>query len=413
MHVPRTTPSTARTAAFRRRGAIAATAVAATLAVTLAVPTAQAAIGGIDTIAGTGVAGFAGDGGPATAAQLSFNQQSAYDSAGNLYVADFSNNRVRRVAPDGTITTVAGTGAASSTGDGGAATAASLWAPEGLVIDGADNIYVSEFQGNRIRRFTAGGTISTYAGTGTFGDTGDGGPATTAELANPSGLGIDPSGTVYLTQPGKGDVRKITPGGTISRVAGTGVPGFSGDGGPALAAQLDNPRAVTVINGNVMVSDTGNNRIRSISLGGTIVTVAGNGTAGFAGDGGLADDAQLNQPTGLVSTGLQLYIADSLNNRIRKVDNGIITTVAGTGVAGYSGDGGPALLATMNFPVYPVLDPVGNLVISDADNDVVRRLQIATPVEPTTTTTTSTTTTTVTPAVTPARSVTARPAFTG
>lgn len=405
--------TTSSTTVRRRRAALAATAIAATLAVTLVGPPAQAAIGGIDTIAGTGVAGFAGDGGPATAAQLSFNQQSAYDSAGNLYVADFSNNRVRRVAPDGTITTVAGTGIPASGGDGGAATAASLWGPEGLAIDGSDTIYVSEFHGNRIRRFSAGGTISTYAGTGTFGDTGDGGPAAAAQLANPSGIAVDPAGAVYLTQPGSSVVRKITPGGTISRVAGTGAAGFSGDGGPALAAQLNTPRAVSVVNGNVMVSDTGNNRIRSISLGGTIVTIAGTGAAGFAGDGGLADDAQLNQPTGLVSTGLQLYIADSLNNRIRKVENGIITTVAGTGVAGYSGDGGPALLATMNFPVYPVLDPVGNLLVSDADNDVVRRLQIATPVEPTTTTTTSTTTTTVTPAVTPARSVTARPAFTG
>ena len=340
------------------------------------------------------------------AAQFDFNQQSAYDSKGNLFIADFSNSRVRRIAADGIITTVAGDGVKATTGDGGPAVDAEVWEPEGLVIDGSDNIYISEFRGNRIRKFTDGGTISTIAGTGVYGDSGDGGLATAAEIGNPAGLGLDPAGNVYFAQTGDNVIRKIDQtSGLITRVAGDGTTGFSGDGGPATAAQLDNPRAVSVIGSDLIISDSGNNRIRSVSAGGTITTIAGTGTAGFSGDGGPATAAEFYDPIGVVASGSTLYVADEVNSRIRKIEAGVITTVAGTGVLGYSGDGGPALLADLDNPIYPTLDPLGNIVFSDTDNNVVRRIQLtAAPVPPTTSTTA--------PAG-PAPATAATPAFTG
>lgn len=407
--------------ARRFTGALLAVGLAAT-AVTLPLSSASAAPGDISTLAGTVPAGFAGDGGPATAAKLNGNQASAYDAAGNLFIADRSNNRVRRITPSGTISTYMGDGTAASGGDGGPAAAAQVNAPEGLAIDPSGNLYVGEALGHRVRKVTPAGLVSTYVGTGVAGNAGNGGLATAATIDSPSGLAFDPAGNLYVADPGSSVVRRVDAAtNVITPTAGTGTSGFSGDGGPAVTAQLNAPRAVAVINSLIFIADSANNRIRVVLLGGSIITVAGTGTPGFSGDGGNADLAQLNHPVGLVSTGLQLFVADTGNNRMRRIEDGKIFTVAGT-TNGYSGDGGPATAAQLSAPMYPVENPAGNLVWSDNGTGVMRQLQLAalpaatTTTTSTTSTTLATTSTTTPPAITPATPavpVRGRPAFTG
>ncbi len=329
--------------------------------------------GKISTVAGGVGAGFSGDGGPATSASLNIPTGVTVDAAGNLYIADNFNNRIRRVSPNGTITTVAGNGVAAFSGDGGPATAASLNRPSAVAVDGGANLYIAEEVNRRIRKVTPQGTISTVAGGGTGGD---GSLATMADLGTPRGIAVDRAGNLYIADTPGNRIRKVGLDGKIFLFAGAfGGPGFSGDGGPAAAALLDSPFAMAVdAAGNVFITDTGNERIRRVDARGTISTFAGSGVFKFAGDGGPATSAALNFPrsVALGSDGT-IYIADTLNHRVRKVgSDGIITTIAGTGERGSTGDGGPATAAKLNRPQSVGLDAGGNLYI--AEGSLIRKV---------------------------------------
>ena len=255
--------------------------------------------------------------------------------------------------------------------------ARSVNTPYGLAVDASGNLYIADLENHVIRKVTASGTISTFAGNTTLGFAGDGGPATGAWLDQPFGLAIDSAGDVYIADSANHRVRRVTPDGTINTFAGNGNAGYSGDGGPALSASLNGPCGIAVdASGNLYIADSNNDRIRKVAPDGTITTVAGNGAAGFSGDGGLATSAQLNRPFGVaVDAGGDLFIVDYLNSRIRQVTaSGVINTVAGHTGFGYSGDGSAATSALMNFPSGLVLDPSGLVYIADADNNVIRLL---------------------------------------
>jgi hypothetical protein len=348
--------------------------------------------GTITTVAGNGNEGFSGDGGPAVGASLNDPVAVAVDSAGNLYIADSNNCRIRKVS-NGTITTVAGDANSGFSGDGGPAGSASLNAPSGVAVDSGGNLYIADSGNNRIRK-VSGGTIVTIAGNGNGGFSGDGGPATNASLALQFGGGattygvigdrgsvaVDSAGNLYIGDLGNDRVRQVSYGagtsGTITTVAGDGDFQFSGDGGPATSASLNAPQGVAVDSaGNLYFADSYNNRIRKVSSGGTITTVAGNGIYGYSGDGGPATSASLRFPSGVaVDSAGNLYIADWNNMVIRKVSNGIITTVAGYGGQGFSGDGGPATSAVLSQTQGVAVDLDGNFYIADLDNSRIRKV---------------------------------------
>ena len=339
------------------------------------------AAGVISTVAGNGGEGYSGDGGPATAAQLNSPTGVAPDGSGNLYIADRDNHRIRKVDAAGVITTVAGSGRFGGFGgDGGAATAAQLDDPRGVALDGAGNLYIADTDNHRIRKVDAAGVITTVAGNGTSGRGGDGGAATAAQLNDPSGVALDGAGNLYIADTDNHRIRKVDAAGVISTVVGTGRGGSSGDGGPATAARLNSPRGVALDGaGNLYIADIYNHRIRKVDAAGVISTVAGDGTDGFGGDGGPATAAQLYWPAGVALDGAgNLFIADNWNHRIRKVDAaGVISTVAGAGRSGYSGDGGPAVEARLRFPVGVALDGAGNLYIADTGNERIRKVDAA------------------------------------
>ncbi|MDX1979734.1 MAG: hypothetical protein SFV51_05665 [Bryobacteraceae bacterium] len=331
----------------------------------------------INTIAGTGTAGFSGDNGPATEAAFNNPVYLAIDAAGNLIVADWRNHRVRRIDALGVVTTIAGTGAAGFSGDGGPATQATLNGAIGVCIDPAGNIYVNDDFNNRIRRIAPNGTITTFAGNGARVHGGDGGPATSASFNIGLRCASDSTGNIYVAEQGAHRIRRISTSGAITTIAGTGAQGFSGDGGPATAAALNNPTALTVDrNGDIYFSDQYNHRIRRISTAGTITTVAGTGTPGFSGDGGPATSANLNFPGAMVTdSNGDLYFTDGPNWRVRKINAaGVISTVAGNGARGFAGDGGPPLSASFNGEFGIALDAQGNLYIADTDNHRVRKI---------------------------------------
>jgi VCBS repeat-containing protein len=330
----------------------------------------------IRTIAGTGTPGFAGDGGAATSARLSYPSNLAVDGAGNVYVVDNGNDRIRKVATDGTITTVAGNGTSGFSGDGGPATSAQLRNPYSIAVDAAGTIFIGDDGNNRIRKVDAQGTITTYAGTGTSGFSGDGGPATQANLRVAS-MTIDAAGTVYFTDQGNGYVRKITPDGIITTIAGSGTTGYSGDGGPGTSARIRSPYGVGVdATGNVYFAEISNHVIRRVTPQGIISTYAGTGVAGSTGDGGQATLARLSTPGGMaVDASGNVFFNQFGTNQVRKVaPDGIISTVAGTGTAGYSGDGGPSGSAQLNDTEGLGIDAAGNLYLADSSNNVVRRV---------------------------------------
>ncbi len=331
----------------------------------------------ISTIAGTGVVGFGGDGGAATAAQLADPFSVAVDSAGNVYIGDLANCRVRRVDPTGVITTIAGTGQPLSDGDGGAATAARLDNPHSAVVDGSGVIFVADTSNGLVRRVDTAGVITDVAGTGASGFAGDGGPATLAELDQPNGVAVDGLGNMYIADTSNNRIRKVDANGTITTIAGDGVDGFGGDDGPATEAALSNPQHVAADTiGNIYIADSSNNRVRRVDPNGVITTVAGNGSAGFSGDGGQANVAELSNPVALaIDGGGNVYIADYANNRIRRVDaTGVITTVAGTGQFGFSGDGGAATAAMLASPTGVAIDALQQIYIADSSNDLIRRV---------------------------------------
>ena len=408
----------------------------------------------ITTVAGNGTKGYSGDEGLATAAELATYSGGlfgglAVDGSGNLYIADYANFRIRQVSPDGMIHTVAGTGEFGESGDGGPATAAELCAPNGVSVDGAGNLFIAETCNiGRIRKLSPDGNITSVAGNGDEGDSGDGGPATSAAL-NPETVVVDPAGILYISQQ-DGYLRKVSLDGQISTIGGNGQFNFAGDGGQATRANLSAARSVALgQDGSLYIADTANFRVRKVSPAGAISTIAGTGVLGytdlalaepeglaFDADGNLyiADDVDIREvsPDGSISTFFQglngasavavdgagrLYVSDSLNNRVLKLFNshvgvlvapkenlnaptgvavggngtvfiadtnnqrilavspaGIVTTVAGTGVQGYSGDGGPATAAQLNYPVYVTVDPTGNLYFADSANNVIREV---------------------------------------
>lgn len=327
----------------------------------------------INTFAGDNAAGFSGDGGPATSAQLSNPSGVAVDSAGNVYIADAANSRVRIVNTSGVISTFAGNGSATYTGDGSLATVAGLIGPTSVAVDSADNVYIADPPAGVIRK-VSNGVISTFAGTGTNSFSGDGGPASAATMDFPSGVAVDTSGNVYIADTLNQRIRKVS-GGIITTIAGISNLGYNGDNQSATAASLFAPQGVAVDTaGNVYIADTQNNRVRKVTPAGIITTVAGNGTAGYGGDGGPATAAEIYLPKAVaLDPGSNLYIADYGNNIIRRVSNGIITTVAGSNLNGYSGDGGPAIDARLSGPLGVALDPTGAFTyIADSVNNVVR-----------------------------------------
>jgi sugar lactone lactonase YvrE len=385
----------------------------------------------IRTVAGTCANGFSGDGGPATNAMMSYPAGLALDASGDLYIADQGNSRIRMVAPNGIITTVAGNGGATYSGDGGFATNASLYNPMAVAVDGNGNLFIADGNNSVIREVTTNGIISTIAGQGgVFGYSGDGGLATSAKLYGPQGVVVDSLGNVFIADTDNDRVRQTQVGGRIttsagggigdggagpnasvvdslsialdssgnlffcdwgherirvmrtnglvSTVAGNGSAGYTGNGGPATNATMDEPIAVTVDPaGNVYFVDYGNGVIRQVATNGVIATVAGGGTNTSA-NGIAATNAALAYPRGLATDAFgNLFFSDTSSNRIRVVSAaGIVTTVAGTGAAAFSGDGGPATNATFNYPWGMALDGSGNLFVADFGNCRIREIAV-------------------------------------
>jgi trimeric autotransporter adhesin len=347
----------------------------------------NATSGIITTVAGNGTAGYSGNGGPATGAELSRPYGVAVDASGNLFVADFTNEVIREVAASsGLITTVAGSGTRGFGGDGGAATAALLNSPVTVAVDANDNLFIADTGNFRIREVVAAsGLIFTVAGNGSAGFSGDGGPATAAQLSDDAaGVALDASDDLYVADEGNYRVRLVNAAsGNIATIAGDGTAAFGGNGGAAPAAQLSTPfGAVADPSGDLLFADANNQVIWEIYAGtGVIVTVAGNGTPGYSGDGGLAGAAQLHTPHGVaVDTYGNVYIADTENHVIRFVNaaSGVITTVVGNGTSGYSGDGGPATAAQLSLPYGIALDLNDNLYIADYENHVIREVSATT-----------------------------------
>ena len=330
----------------------------------------------ITNVAG-GHFGYSGDGGPCVNAEL-YNPTAVYaDNAGNIYLSDWANSRLRVVNSAGIITTIAGNGIFGFSGDGGTASAAELNGPMGIFMDGSGNIYVADIGNSRVREINTNGIINTIAGNGTYGFSGDGGAATAAAFEDIAGICGDVSGNIYLADEFNNRVRKINTSGIISTIAGCGARGYSGDGGAATLAEFYYPSGVAVdVSGNLYIADESNNCIREVNPDGLISTIAGNGIAGYSGDGGLAAFAELDNAAGvgIDKTG-NIYITDGFNNRIRKMNtSGIISTIAGNGLKGYSGIGDTATLASINDPVGIEADEEGNLYFANEFNNHVEKL---------------------------------------
>ena len=333
----------------------------------------------ITTVAGNGTMGYSGDGGTATAAAIWQVAGLNFDASGNMFIADASNNRVRKINTSGIITTVAGNGTQGLSGDGGAATDAEMYMPSGVAIDNQGNLFVVEAGNNRIRKINTSGIITTYAGSGLSGTqngafSGDGGQASAAQLNEPYGVAVDANNNIYVADTYNSVIRKINTLGIITTIAGNNVFGYTGDNGQAIAASLYEPYALTFdAAGNLYIADKGNNCVRKVNSAGIITTVAGNGygagggLGAYSGDGGQATAAELNYPQGLVCDASgNLYIADYYNARVRMVNtSGIISTMAGIGTAGYTGDGGLANAAKLSCPYGLAFDQYGSLYIAD------------------------------------------------
>ena len=316
-------------------------------------------------------------------ARLLYPNGLARDAQDNLYISDIGTHQVLKLTSSGDLTAVAGTGSGGFRGDGGPAADAHLFAPHGLAFDAQGRLLIADTFNHRVRRIDRDGVITTIAGTGRAGYAGDAGPATAAQLNGPQDVTVDHDGGILVADSYNAVVRRIDPSGVITTFAGS-EPGLSGDGGPAIKALLNVPTAVSVAaDGSVYVSDAANSRIRRIGGDGIIQTVtgfgggSGLGGAGYGGDGGPAEKAKAFSAMGLCSTPAgHLYISDSGNNRVRVVRSGIISTLAGTGAAGFGGDGGPAPAALLNTPQKIVVAPDGRVFFADRGNGRVRRIDV-------------------------------------
>jgi sugar lactone lactonase YvrE len=307
-----------------------------------------------------------------------------FDSTGNLYFAETANHVIRKLDTAGQITTIAGTiGTQGFSGDAGPATSATLDSPQGLALDSSNNLYIADTHNHRIRKLNlTTGTLTTIAGTGTPGFSGDGSAATASQLNLPTALALDTTGTLYLADTTNHRIRKISTTGIITTVAGSGTQSFSGDTGPAVAATIDSPTGLALDTANnLYLADTHNHRIRRIdATTGIITTIAGTGTLGFSGDTTTAIAASLALPHGLtIDANGNLYLADTANHRIRRIDatTGIITTIAGDGTQSISGDGGPAINASLDSPRNTALTPSTLITLSDTGNKRLRQLTAA------------------------------------
>lgn len=331
-------------------------------------------------IAGTGISQYIGDGYPATNFSFALPKGICVDKKGKVYVADYANCRIRTVSND-TLYTIADTlSLGGDSGNGGLADTATLRNPDGVCLDTAGNIYITEWYNGLIRKIGAHtGIINTICGIAGGGYGGDGGPATLAKLSNPGAACTDIAGNIYIPDYSNHRIRKITIAtDTINTIAGTGVNGYSGDSGLAINATLSYPSSICVdISGNVYFSEHGNNVIRRIDAAtGIITTIAGNGTLGYSGDGHLATNAQLGDPNCVfVDRNNYIYISDYANNVIRAITPaGIIYTIAGSGGYGYSGNGGPPLDATFRGPTAVCTDDSGYVYIADGNNSVIWKM---------------------------------------
>jgi sugar lactone lactonase YvrE len=332
----------------------------------------------VATIAGTGSFTISGDGGLATAASIGAASSMAKDKIGNIYFSALSSNTIRKISPNGIITAFAGTGTASSTGDGGPALLATFSNILGLTIDSIGNVYATEAGGNRIRKIATNGIVSTFVGTGVGGFFGDGTLATNARINTPYGLCFDKKGNLYFADLNNNRIRKVNTAGIITTVAGYGVSGFEGDGVLATGTALSSPIDVKIDTaGNIIINDYNNSRIRKIlSSTGIISTIVGNGVAGFGGDGGAATSAQISSVSAIsVDVNNNLYFSDGNNNRIRVVDNsGIIKTIVGNGNTGYNGDGLDPLATSISAPANLIADSIGVVYFADLQNARIRKL---------------------------------------
>ena len=337
--------------------------------------------GTISTYAGTGTAGYTGDLGAATAARIAHPEGITVAANGDVYYADPDNNVIRKVtAATGIITTVAGSGGNGSSGDGGLAILAKFKNAEGVFVVANGDLYLADTGNHEIRKVTAAtGLVTLVVGSTSPGYSGDGGAATAARLRLPAAIVVAANGDMYIADTGNDAVRKVTAAtGITTTYAGTGTTGYTGDGGAATSARLSGPQGLVLAgNGDLYIADTGNNVIRKVTAAtGVITTFAGTGTAGFLGDGGVATSARLNAPESVsISASGELYIADAGNNRIRRVSTGgTITTVAGTGTAGSAGDGGLPTAAQLNSPHGIAVSTSGTYYISDRVNNEIRRV---------------------------------------
>jgi len=329
----------------------------------------------ITTVAGGGTT--LGDGGPAVDCELHEPQGICMDNAGNVYIADAGNNRIRKINTSGIITTIAGTGMAGYNGDNIAATAAELNYPSSIVMDEAGNIYFPDDHNFRIRKINTDGIITTIAGNGTEGNSVDGSQATATQIGSTAGICVDRVGNIYFADLPYSFIRKVSTTGIISIFAGTGINGYTGDNGPATAAKIQPFGLGVDAAGNIYSAEYHNNCIRKIDSSGIIVTVGGTGHAGYSGDGFAATNAELFYPASVsIDASYNLLIAEDGNHVIRQIDaSGIITTIAGNNIAGNSGDGGEALNAELSDPFDAYSDNLGDIFIADWGNNNVRYIR--------------------------------------
>jgi hypothetical protein len=342
--------------------------------------------GTINAFAGTSTGGNTGDGGPAVNAELQNPEDVTTDASGNTYIGDDGNCEVRKVSPAGIISRFAGTGTCGYTGDNGPATNAKISDADGVAVDAFGNVYIADSNNNVVRKVSPAGIITTFAGNGTSGYTGDHGPATSAELDYPWGVRVDRSGNVFISDADNNVVRVVNTAGIITTVAGNGTSGYTGDHGPATSAELSFPTGMWIdASGNLLIADESNFVIREVNAQGIITTVAGNGTSGTSGDGGPATAAQLEGAYG-VAEDIQgnIFIGDYSGQSVREVTaaTGKISTYSGTsGTAGTGnqGNGGPASAALLGGPSQVWFDLSGNLYINEYNTNQIRKVTLASP----------------------------------